>query len=133
MTGACSKSPVYLCHHATGRVNQHTPAHLIHLYLFIGNVLLKSVKNEVLYYVKNIIVSKLNNYELKTILTTYVYMSAKSLQSYLTPCHAMDSSPPDSSIHGILGKNTGVGCYALLQGIFPIQGLNPQFLCLLHW
>ena len=31
------------------------------------------------------------------------------------------------------GKNTGVGCYALLQGIFPIQGLNPYLLCLLHW
>ena len=26
------------------------------------------------------------------------------------------------------GKNTGVGCHALLQGIFPPQGLNP---CLL--
>ena len=23
------------------------------------------------------------------------------------------------------GKNTGVGCHALLQGIFPIQGSNP--------
>jgi len=23
------------------------------------------------------------------------------------------------------GKNTGVGCHFLLQGIFPIQGLNP--------
>ena len=31
------------------------------------------------------------------------------------------------------GKNTGVGCHALLQGIFPIQGLNPCFLCLLQW
>ena len=29
-------------------------------------------------------------------------------------------------------KNTGVGCHALLQGIFPIQGLNPHLLCLLH-
>ena len=27
------------------------------------------------------------------------------------------------------GKNTGVGCQFLLQGIFPTQGLNP---CLLH-
>ena len=27
------------------------------------------------------------------------------------------------------GKNTGMGCHALLQGIFPTQGLNP---CLLH-
>ena len=24
------------------------------------------------------------------------------------------------------GKNTGVGCHALLQGIFPTQGLNPS-------
>ena len=24
------------------------------------------------------------------------------------------------------GKNTGVGSYSLLQGIFPIQGLNPS-------
>ena len=29
-----------------------------------------------------------------------------------------------------LGKNTGVGCRFLLQGIFPTQGSNP---CLLHW
>ena len=29
-------------------------------------------------------------------------------------------------------KNTGVGCHALLQRIFPIQGLNPHLLCLLH-
>ena len=28
------------------------------------------------------------------------------------------------------GKNSGVGCHFLLQGIFPTQGLNP---CLLHW
>ena len=28
------------------------------------------------------------------------------------------------------GKNTGVGCHFLLQGIFPTQGSNP---CLLHW
>ena len=26
------------------------------------------------------------------------------------------------------GKNTGVGCHALLQGIFPTQGSNPRFL-----
>jgi len=28
------------------------------------------------------------------------------------------------------GKNTGVGCHFLLQGIFPTQGSNPG---LLHW
>ena len=30
------------------------------------------------------------------------------------------------------GKNTGVGCCALLQGIFPTQGSNPCLLWLLH-
>ena len=32
-----------------------------------------------------------------------------------------------------LGKNTGVNCHALLQGIFPIQGSNLYLLYLLHW
>ena len=31
------------------------------------------------------------------------------------------------------GKNTGVGCHALLQGIFPIQELNLWLLRLLYW
>ena len=31
------------------------------------------------------------------------------------------------------GKNTGVHCHFLLQGIFPTQGSNPQLLYLLHW
>ena len=30
------------------------------------------------------------------------------------------------------GKNTGVDCHALLQGIFPTQGSNLHLLCLLH-
>jgi len=30
------------------------------------------------------------------------------------------------------GRNTGAGCHALLQGIFPTQGLNPRLLHLLH-
>ena len=30
-------------------------------------------------------------------------------------------------------KDTGVGCHALLQGIFLTQGSNPCHLCLLHW
>ena len=51
----------------------------------------------------------------------------------LTLCDLMNSSPPGSSAHWILQANTGVGCHFLLQGIFPTQGLNPCFLCLLHW
>ena len=35
--------------------------------------------------------------------------------------------------HQAPGKNTGVGCHAFLQGIFPTQGLNPHLSSLLHW
>ena len=38
----------------------------------------------------------------------------------------MDCSPPGSSrAWDSPGKNTGVGCHFLLQGIFPTQGSNP--------
>jgi len=41
----------------------------------------------------------------------------------------MDCSLPGSSVHGDSpGKNTGVGRHALLQGIVPIQGSNPDLL-----
>ena len=37
----------------------------------------------------------------------------------------MDYRPPGSSVHeDSPGKNTGVGCHALLQGIFRTQGSN---------
>ena len=43
-----------------------------------------------------------------------------------TLCDPMDGSQPRSSVHGNSpGKNPGVGCHALLQGIFPTQRLNP--------
>ena len=48
-----------------------------------------------------------------------------SPQSCLTLCDPMDCSPPGSCIHGdSRGKNTGVGCHAFLQGIFPTQWWN---------
>ena len=31
------------------------------------------------------------------------------------------------------GKNTGVDCHALFQGIFPTQELSLYLLCFLHW
>ena len=47
-------------------------------------------------------------------------------QSCVTLCDPMDCSPPGSFVHGdSTGKNTGVGCHALLQGILPTQGSNP--------
>ena len=51
-----------------------------------------------------------------------------------TLCDPMDCSLLGSSVHGDSpGKNTGVGCCALLQGIFLTQGLNLCLLHLLHW
>ena len=53
----------------------------------------------------------------------------KSLQLYPLLCNPVDCSPPGSSVHGDSpGKNTGVGCHAVLQGIFPTQGSNPGLL-----
>ena len=44
-----------------------------------------------------------------------------------TLCHPKAVALPSSSVHeDSPDKNTGVGCHALLQGIFPTQGLNPS-------
>ena len=63
----------------------------------------------------------------------YKLILSACMLSRLTLCHPTDYSPPGSSVHGDSpGKNTGVGCHALLQGIVPTQGSNPHLLCLLH-
>ena len=57
-------------------------------------------------------------------------MHAKLLQLYSTLCNPMDCRllcPWDSP-----GKSTGVSWHFLLQGIFPIQGLNSHLLGLLY-
>ena len=49
-------------------------------------------------------------------------------------CDPMDYSPPGFSVCGDSpGKNTGVGCHALLRGLFLTQRENQHLLCLLHW
>ena len=51
-------------------------------------------------------------------------------QLHLTLCDPVNCSLPGSSVHGDSpGKNTGVGCHTLLQGISRTQGSN---LGLLH-
>ena len=46
-----------------------------------------------------------------------------------TLCDPVDCSLPGSSVHGDSpGKNTRVGCHALLQGSFPTQGSNSGLL-----
>ena len=63
-----------------------------------------------------------------------MHVFAKSRQSCLTLCNPMGYSPPGFSANGDSpGKNTGMGCHALFQGIFQTQGLNPRLLCFLHW
>ena len=51
-------------------------------------------------------------------------MHATSLQSCLTLCDPMDCSPSASSVHAdSSGKNTGVGCHALLLGDLSNPGI----------
>ena len=58
-------------------------------------------------------------------------MCVKSLQSCPTLCDPMDCSPPRLlCLWNSPGKNTGVGCHFLLQGIFPTQGLNSCVSCI---
>ena len=48
-----------------------------------------------------------------------------------TPWNPMDCSLPGTSVHwDSPGRNIGMSCHALLQGIFPTNGSN---LGLLHW
>ena len=50
-------------------------------------------------------------------------------QSCPVLCDCMDCSPPGSSVFGDSPvMNIGVGCHALLQGIFPTQETNWDFL-----
>ena len=55
---------------------------------------------------------------------TYAVMCLVT-RSCPTICSPMDCSTPGSFVHrDSPGHRTGVGCYALLQGIFPTQGSN---------
>ena len=46
-----------------------------------------------------------------------------------TLCNPIDCSSPGFSVHGVSpGKNTGVHCHALLQGLFPTQESNSGLL-----
>ena len=77
------------------------------------------------------LVSKLDYLFFVLFFTIELYCCVLYLVTQLCPtlCDPMDCSPPGSFVHGDSpGKNTGVGCHALLQGIFPTQGLNPGLL-----
>ena len=56
----------------------------------------------------------------------YDVMCCAQSFSHATLCDPMDCSLPGSSVRGnSSGKNTGVGCQALIKGIFPTQELIP--------
>jgi len=72
--------------------------------------------------------------------TLILFMAGATVLGWCVCSNVSDSLQP----HGLkparllwpwnfLGKNTGVGCHFLLQGIFPTQGSNPHLPCLLHW
>ena len=57
-----------------------------------------------------------------TVRSSHVGMSAELLQLCPTLCDRMDQSLPGSSVHGDSpGKDTGMSCHSLLQGIFLTQ------------
>ena len=59
----------------------------------------------------------------------YIIGCAKLFLSCPTLCDPMDCSPARLlCLWDSPGKNSGVGCCTLFQGIFPTQGLNPYFL-----
>ena len=58
---------------------------------------------------------------------TYISVLCLVAQSCPNLCDPTDRSLPGSSIHGDSpGKNTGVGCHALLQGNLPNPGTEPR-------
>ena len=70
----------------------------------------------------------------KNIKSKNVHVHAKSLQSCLTLCDAMDYSLPSSSVCGIFqARILKWVAMPSSRGIFPTQGLNPSLFCLLHW
>ena len=53
------------------------------------------------------------------------FVCAQSLQLCPTLCDPMDYSLPGLSGRDSPGKNTGVGCQALFQGILPMSLKSP--------
>ena len=67
-------------------------------------------------------------------LKIHTCVHAKLLQLCPTLCDSMDSSPPGSSVHGILqARILEWVAMRSSRGIFPTQGSNPHLLRLLHW
>ena len=69
-------------------------------------------------------------YVSRRVLCVHVYAQSLShVQLFVTRWTVVCQAPLSTDSPG---KNTGMGCHALLQGIFLAQGLNPLLLRLLH-
>ena len=67
--------------------------------------------------------------DLPILCTNHYHMVVFSRYVVSNSCNPMDWSLLGSSVHeDSPGKNTGVGCHFLLQGIFPTEGSNPGLL-----
>ena len=58
----------------------------------------------------------------------YLFCCGLVTKSCPTLCNPMDCSARLLCPRDFLGKSTGVGCHALLQGVFPTQASNPHLL-----
>ena len=87
--------------------------------------------------VKTFVSSQIPSWVLKQLNTAVCACVCVCVRTCAQLCPAlfdsMDCSPSHSSLWDSPGKNTGVGCHFLLQGIFLTQGSNPCLLHLLHW
>ena len=89
------------------------PTRLLHPWIFQARVLEQSASA---FSKKHATVSQIRNKEL----FTHCAVLSRSVMS--NSFYPMDCNPPGSSVPGDSpGKNTGVGCHALLQGIFRTQ------------
>ena len=71
------------------------------------------------------------NHILRSTIHLYACMVCRSVMSdsFVAPWTVACQAP----LWNFPGKNIGVGCHFLLQGIILTQGLNPCLLCLLYW
>ena len=100
----------------------------VYIYIYALCSLRLSIRVELLGNMKTLCLTFWRTLKLFPKGTLPFYMPTKLPQSCPTLCNPMNWSPPGSSVHGILtGKNTGVGCHALLRGISN-PGIEPEFL-----
>ena len=71
--------------------------------------------------------------KLKTILFQLLLLFSHSVMYNSWRPHGLCVACQPPLLWNSPGRNTGVGCHFLLQGIFQNWGWNPQFLCLLCW